>query len=420
MFQHSPVTQIFISLIVVVANIIILIKIRNVRRMHHVMKYLIIHLAVADLLFGFTYCMRTIILSFSPSATTACVLLLAPAITFGGTSLTAMLIFYGHTIHCVIRLHPTTKQGSTVTKIVIVALACWIPWLVVGSSAFVLFKQSGSRSSSVTTLSSSAFELLTDIKESNSSLTSSLCRITSKAHNQDFILFVSVVFLFHVILVLVFQLFCIAALRRRLVDARKMAAAAMLSLTSKRSTNTIVDEGGVTMLVPCTTISRPDCPKVLIPSTSIPRPDSQKVLIEEEAVAEFVDDRTAKNTTTKVITIKTRRQPKVGRKSTIVVTPAVRYLRNSTAAFRLIVMVTIIFSLCWLPYIICLLLHVVCPHGCGVTAEITFTLCSLTVAKGALNVFVYSVGCREFRVSCISPTKLFRSLSNLQRSSVRN
>jgi hypothetical protein len=289
MFLHSPVAQIAISLTVTTANVIILAKVRNVRKMHRIMKYLIVHLALADLLFGITYGARAAVLLLEPGARTACVMLLAPAITFGGTSLTAMLAFYGYTVHCVVHFHLSVARNvgggggggrhqSPTARITLVALVCWLPWLVVGCGAFVLLlNSSSSPSSSLISPSvgpfglfpSNAYQSLLNSSPSPSTenqsalLTSSLiaatsspnlmwmrmqhpratvvispslCRITNKTHNQDLILFVSVVFLAHVLLVVVLQLVCIAALRRRLADARQMAAAAAGLMHKNRST----------------------------------------------------------------------------------------------------------------------------------------------------------------------------------------
>ncbi len=269
MFLHSPIAQIAISLTVTTANIIILAKARGVRKMHHIMKYLIVHLALADLLFGITYGARAAVLVLEPGARTACVMLLAPAITFGGTSLTAMLAFYGYTVHCVVHFHLAGasksssgggRHRSPSRRITLVALVCWIPWLVVGCVAFVLLRSSSASVSvsdvgifpqflppppgiSVVDQPSIVLEAtsLPQLQQQHTTTSLSLCRITNKEHNQDFVLFVNVVFLAHVLLVLILQLVCIAALRRRLADARKMAAAALALLHKKSTASITVD-----------------------------------------------------------------------------------------------------------------------------------------------------------------------------------
>jgi hypothetical protein len=267
MFLHSPIAQIAISVTVTTANIIILAKAHGMRKMHRIMKYLIVHLALADLLFGITYGARTAVLVLQPGARTACVMLLAPAVTFGGSSLTAMLAFYGYTAHCVVHFHLAASRStggggggrhqSPSTRITLIALICWIPWVVVGCVALVVMRSSSPSASYISFYQqlhspiSPELPELSSSTENNQSASSvtwqpqqyvsvslpSLCRITSKEYNQDFVLFVSIVFLTHVLLVLVLQLICIAALRRRLGDARKMAAAA-LALTHKKSSIT--------------------------------------------------------------------------------------------------------------------------------------------------------------------------------------
>lgn len=286
MFLHSPVAQIAISLTVTTANVIILAKVRNVRKMHRIMKYLIVHLALADLLFGITYGSRAAVLVLEPGARTACVMLLAPAITFGGTSLTAMLAFYGYTVHCVVHFHlaaaSSTSSGggrhrSPSRRITLVALVCWIPWLVVGCVAFILLRSSSTTISPYSdstrgvvfpfpaqppssvviepvvlehhvatgySLDSFVTTELPLLQQQPRAAQPSLCRITNKEHNQDFVLFVNVVFLAHVLLVLILQLVCIAALRRRLADARKMATAALALLHKKSTASVTVDAIG--------------------------------------------------------------------------------------------------------------------------------------------------------------------------------
>lgn len=287
MFLHSPVAQIAISVTVVTANIIILAKVRAVQKMHRIMKYLIVHLALADLLFGITYGSRAAVLVLEPGARTACVMLLAPAITFGGTSLTAMLAFYGYTVHCVVHFHlaaaSSTSSGggrhrSPSRRITLVALVCWIPWLVVGCVAFILLRSSSTPISPyadstrgvvfpfpaqppssvviepvvlehhvATGYSLDSLLVTTELpllQQQARAAQPSLCRITNKEHNQDFVLFVNVVFLAHVLLVLILQLVCIAALRRRLADARKMAAAALALLHKKSTARVTVDATG--------------------------------------------------------------------------------------------------------------------------------------------------------------------------------
>ena len=139
-FAISHFLQIVVAMLVYTGNILILIVTPRLKRVKSTSRYLILHLAVSDLLFAFSMSIRVVItlIGYKHNERIVCLTLMSFIIKSGGNSVTGILML-------AVDVYASIKAGFNSTRFalsrkstVLLIACCWIFWIIIGNASFVI------------------------------------------------------------------------------------------------------------------------------------------------------------------------------------------------------------------------------------------------------------------------------------------
>ena len=338
------IIQIFLCPLVFLGNLLILIAIRKSRSMKQVTFLFLGHLAVSDLLLGFSIFMRVFFLLQNNLIKLPCLIVHLFTVLASGCSMTGILFL---SLDCYLSVKFSMQLRPIITPKIawVMIFMCWLLW--------------------------GAYNIYLAVQAMLNPLHLAPCFLGGGYYSKITLAPFPSTYLLHLLIVIYLQITTLLAVKKHFKQLRNGPSGQQTSSTTDQN-----KPGDQTK-----SVNRASGHKTL---TVKPVRESSTET-EVTTISQSIDtNRPQGNTSTQMSVSKDNQREK--------------RLKKLTSMNRIVGLVLLSYFICWFPSMTLLLLFAVCDGGCGVPPDVMLVTACLIVVSSMANVCVYAAKSPEFRV----------------------